>query len=53
MTKKIYLFANWKMYLDYAESVALARALAQGGVQLGGQISHALYEVGGEYRRSM
>ncbi|MBI5729050.1 MAG: triose-phosphate isomerase [Candidatus Magasanikbacteria bacterium] len=25
--KKIYLFANWKMYLNYAESRSLARAL--------------------------
>lgn len=29
VNKKIYLFANWKMYLDYAESVALASALAE------------------------
>jgi triosephosphate isomerase len=27
MDKKIYLFANWKMYLDAAESVALASTL--------------------------
>lgn len=25
--KPLYIFANWKMYLDHAESVALARAL--------------------------
>lgn len=27
--KKVYLFANWKMYLDCDESVALAQALAR------------------------
>lgn len=27
--KKIYLFANWKMYLDYAESIALANLIKQ------------------------
>ena len=28
MSKRLYLFANWKMYLDFDESVELARKLA-------------------------
>jgi triosephosphate isomerase len=31
MSKPLYLFGNWKMYLDYQESVSLARAIVDAG----------------------
>jgi len=38
-----YLFANWKMYLDHAESVTLARQLAEQVGALPAHISMAVF----------
>ena len=40
---KIYLFANWKMYLDYDESNILANALARGAKKFGDKIQMAIF----------
>jgi len=41
--KKKYLFANWKMYLDYDESNILANALANEAKNFSGEISLAVF----------
>lgn len=43
MTKKIYLFANWKMYLDYDESNILANALAKEAKNFPSQVKMAIF----------
>lgn len=43
MTKKIYLFANWKMYLDYDESNILANALAKEAKNFSKNIKMAIF----------
>lgn len=43
MTKKIYLFANWKMYLDYDESNILANALAKEAKNFPKQVKMAVF----------
>lgn len=41
--RKIHLFANWKMYLNFDESVALARELAQQAFSFGDESSMVLF----------
>lgn len=43
MTKKIYLFANWKMYLDYDESNILANAIVQESKKIDEKIKMVIF----------
>jgi len=42
-SKKVYLFANWKMYLDYDESNILANALAVGSLDFSKKIKMVVF----------
>lgn len=41
--KPLYFFANWKMYLDYAESVALAQNIASHASAFDGDVISAVF----------
>ncbi len=43
VSKKVYLFANWKMYLDYDESNILANALAGASVNFAKKIKMVIF----------
>jgi len=43
MSEKTYLFANWKMYLDYDESNILANAIADGAKGISKDIKMAIF----------